>query len=139
MGASPPLFPPRASMPPAWRLAINSLSARASRTLLLVAAVALSSALIAAVSCAMASLTAAVSTRVGETVGRSDIRIKPGGSGGTMPVSALGQARVWRETRLAVGRLESSSTWRFVLPYWSPDDAGSGFHREIIEPVATAV
>jgi putative ABC transport system permease protein len=130
-------------MLPAWRLAINSLSARRNRTLLLVAAVTLSAALIAAVSCAMASLTAAVSHRLDETVGRSDLRIKPAGSGGTMPAAVLERIREWPQTQLAVGRLESSSTWRIVRPFWAPDDpdfkAGTGFHREIHEVFGTAI
>ncbi len=74
-----------ASMRPAWRLAINSLSARRNRTLLLMAAVALSAALIAAVSCAMASVSSAVHVRMDQTVGKSDLRIKPAGTGARCP------------------------------------------------------
>jgi len=118
-------------MPPAWRLAINSLSARRNRSLLLIASVALSAALVAAVSCAMASITSAVRIRLDQTVGRSDLRIKPSGTGGTMPASILPQAQQWPEVTLAAGRLDASSSWRFIRPYWSPDTAdnigGDGF------------
>jgi putative ABC transport system permease protein len=130
-------------MPPAWRLAINSLSARRNRTLLLIASVALSAALVAGISCAMASVTKAVRIRLDQTVGRSDLRIKPSGTGGTMPASILPQAQRWPEVSLAAGRLDSSSTWRLVRPFWLPDDdstvAGAGFHREVLGLLATAV
>jgi putative ABC transport system permease protein len=125
-------------MRPAWRLATNSLSARRNRTLLLVAAVALSAALIATVSCAMASLTRAIEGRMDETIGRSDVRVRPSG-GGTMPQSVLDRAREWPETRLAVPRLESSSTWRFVRPRWVPSAGGIEHQREVVSFVGTAV
>ena len=63
-------------MRPAWRLATSSLSARRSRTGLLVAAVALSSALIAAVACAMASMHEGLRQRIESTVGSADVRIQ---------------------------------------------------------------
>ena len=59
-------------MRPAWRLAINSLSGRRSRSLLLVASVALSSALIATVACAMASMHSGLKQRIDATVGAAD-------------------------------------------------------------------
>lgn len=62
-------------MRPAWRLAISSLSGRRSRTALLVCAVALSSALIAAVACAMGSMQAGLRKRIESTVGAADIRV----------------------------------------------------------------
>jgi putative ABC transport system permease protein len=106
-------------------------------------AVALSAALIAAVSCAMASVSNAVRIRLDQTVGRSDLRIKPAGTGGTMPASVLKQAQSWPETRLAAPRLEASSSWRFVLPHWYADEPGTtlgaGFHREVVGVLITAV
>jgi putative ABC transport system permease protein len=130
-------------MRPAWRLAINSLSARASRTLLLVAAVALSAALIAAVSCAMASISNAVRVRLDQTVGRANLRIKGAGTGQPFPESALAMAKSWPETKLAAPRLEASTTWRFIRPCWFADEpgtvAGSGFHREVVGILGTAV
>src|SRR5262245_36641572 len=130
-------------MRPAWRLAINSLSARASRTLLLVAAVALSAALIAAVSCAMASVSNAVRVRLEQTVGRCDLRIKGAGTGQPFAGSGLSQAQGWPETRVAAPRLETSTTWRFIRPIWTPDPpgtvGGAGYRREVVGLLATAV
>jgi len=63
-------------MPGAWRLSINGLAGRRSRTALLVGAVALSTALVVAVACALASLNAAMRLRVESTLGRADIRVK---------------------------------------------------------------
>jgi len=63
-------------MRPAWQLATNNLSARRSRTALLIATVALCSALITAVACAMASVHKAISMRVDATVGAADLRIR---------------------------------------------------------------
>lgn len=63
-------------MRPAWLLATNNLSARRNRTALLVATVALCSALITAVACAMASVHKAISMRVDGTVGAADLRVR---------------------------------------------------------------
>ncbi len=129
-------------MLPAWRLATSSLLARRSRTLLLLCAVALSAALIAAVSCAMASLTAAVEVRLDETVGRGDIRIKAAGTGGTMPASVAAQVRTWPQADAVVPRLEASTTWKFIRPHWRPligDQETGPYTREVISIVATAL
>jgi putative ABC transport system permease protein len=125
-------------MRPAWRLAINSLSARRNRSLLLIAAVMLSAALIAAVSCAMASLTRAVQGRLDETVGRSDLRIRPVG-GGEMPASVLEQVRAWPEVAVAVPSLETSATWRYVRPRWTAGAIEGEFQREFVSFVGGAV
>lgn len=58
------------------RLSTNFLAGRRSRTLLIVTAVALSTALVAAVSCAMASLSAGMEWQVASTVGRADVRVR---------------------------------------------------------------
>lgn len=58
------------------RLSTNFLAGRRSRTLLIIAAVALSTALVAAVSCAMASLSAGMEWQVASTVGRADVRVR---------------------------------------------------------------
>src|SRR5262245_26049011 len=130
-------------MRPAWRLAINSLSARASRTMLLIGAVALSAALIAAVSCAMASVSNAVKVRLEQTVGRCDLRIKGAGTGQVFSASVLAQAQGWPETKIAAPRLETSTTWRFTRPIWTADPpgtvGGAGFRREVIGILATSV
>ncbi len=91
-------------MRPAWRLGINSLSARRSRSLLLIASVALSAALITAVSCAMASLHAGVRKRVETTVGAADLRVQRIGRD-VFDAAIVGQIEKWPEVTLVVGRL----------------------------------
>lgn len=94
-------------MPPAWRLAINSLSGRRSRTGLLVLAVALSASLISAVACAMASLTAAVEQRIQSTVGAADARVRHVG-GTTFDAAELERVRSAAGVTLAVPRARDS-------------------------------
>lgn len=59
----------------AWRLATNSLAGRRRRTALLAMAIALSTSLVAAVACSLASLNAGMESRVASTLGAADIRI----------------------------------------------------------------
>jgi putative ABC transport system permease protein len=92
-------------MRPAWRLAINSLSTRRSRTLLLISAVALSAALITAVSCAMASVHAGVRERVMMTVGAADLRVQRTGRD-VFDAAILRQIEAWPEVTLVSGRLQ---------------------------------
>jgi putative ABC transport system permease protein len=94
-------------MPAAWRLATNSLSGRRSRSILLIAAVALSAALIMAVACAMASLSKAVEMRVAATVGTADVRVRHVG-GSSFPLSVVETVRGWPEVRLAIPRARES-------------------------------
>ena len=96
-------------MRPAWRLAISTLSVRRSRTALLVASVALSAGLIAAVACAMASLHAGIRTKVEQTVGAADLRVQRVGKD-VFDLSVLEQIERWPETTLAVGRLQGALT-----------------------------
>jgi len=67
--------------------------------------VALSAGLVAVVACAMASVNLGIEGRLHATVGAADVRIRPAGSGKTMPESVLDAARGWPEVELAVGRL----------------------------------
>ncbi|GAB4543944.1 MAG: FtsX-like permease family protein [Phycisphaerales bacterium] len=60
----------------ASRLGINSLWGRRSRTALLTAAVALATALVAALACATDSLNAGMNFRVAESVGAADVRVR---------------------------------------------------------------
>ncbi|MEM8834687.1 MAG: ABC transporter permease [Planctomycetota bacterium] len=60
----------------AWRLSTNALGGRRSRTLLLIAAVAMSTALVSSVACALASLTEGMAFRVTSALGRADLRVK---------------------------------------------------------------
>lgn len=95
-------------MRPAWRLAISSASARPSRMLLLISAVALSAALIAAVSSTLHSLNESVLLRTQVTLGLSDVELKPAGSGAQMPESLVEEARAWPGVKIAAPRLETS-------------------------------
>ena len=94
-------------MRPAWRLAISSLSIRRSRTALLVASVALSAGLIAAVACAMASLHAGIRTKVEQTVGAADLRVQRVGKD-VFDVAVLAQIEKWPEVALVVGRMQGA-------------------------------
>ena len=89
----------------AWRLAINGLSGRGRRTALLVGAVALSTALIVAVACAMASISAALTRHIEGTVGVADLRVLQSGTGKDVPASLLARVRAWPEIEAASGRL----------------------------------
>jgi putative ABC transport system permease protein len=90
-------------MRPAWRLGISSLSGRRSRTALLVAAVALSAALIAAVSCAMSSMHKGLAQRVQATVGASDVKISRVGKS-PLGSELVRQVEAWPEAQAVVPR-----------------------------------
>lgn len=92
----------------AWRLAINSLSGRKGRTVLLAGAVALSAALVVTVACAMATVRKAMNQHLDATVGAADLCLKPAGSGSTMPADWLDKVRGWPEVERAEGRLQAS-------------------------------
>lgn len=114
-------------MRPEWRLAINSLSIRRSRTALLVATVALSAALICAVSAAMASLQDSARSQLVQLAGKGDVRIAPAGVGGTLDPALLVQARAWPEVREA--RAEVKAALRVVarLRGLAQDDGADSF------------
>ncbi len=112
-------------MRPAWRLATSSLSGRRRRTALLVAAVALSAALIAAVSCAMASINESVRMRLDAAVGRADLQVRPTGTGQTFDASLLGTVRSWPETKAAAGRLQDTVSIVFTTAFLAEMDGRS--------------
>lgn len=112
-------------MRPAWRLAINSISARRSRSLLLIAVIAMSAMLIAAVGVALASIRGAIQGRVEAVIGSADLQIKPAGHGGVFDESILQTAKAWPETKSALGRLDSPLALRFGRLVWKPDDANA--------------
>lgn len=58
------------------RLSINALLGRRSRTALLIGAVALSTALVAAIACALSSLNEGMSFKLANTVGRADLIVR---------------------------------------------------------------
>ena len=93
-------------MRPAWHLATNSLSARRSRTALLIASVALSAALIVAVACAMASLNRGIRDRIQETVGLADLRVVHVGNR-DLGLDLVESIRSWPESAFVVGRSEA--------------------------------
>lgn len=111
-------------MQPAWRLAISNLSARRSRTALLVAVVAMSAALIAAVSCAMHSMQTSARKQVMSTVGLADITIKPSGRGSTLDKSILQQVRSWPETGEAIGKATTPISISIRLPWMAKTGEG---------------
>lgn len=101
-------------MRPMWRLGINALSGRRSRTVLLVLAVALSTALVAAVGCALASLHAGMERRVLATLGRADIRIREV-AGQMLEPSLLAAIESRPEVEVAAPRGRGSVTLRHSL------------------------
>lgn len=124
-------------MLPAWRLATSSAFARPSRTLLMIAVVALAALLISAVGVAMGSLRAAVDKRIEATVGVFDLRVKPAGRGAEMPDNWLAVVRTWPETEVATGRFFDSLALRFARPVWIKDADGT-FPRRVELVTATA-
>jgi putative ABC transport system permease protein len=101
-------------MPPAWRLALNSLDGRRKRTALLSLAVALASALIAAVACASSTVTATLAHRVEATVGAADVRIRAVNDK-PFDAAALDIVRAWPEAKIAAPRA------RGPIPLFNPD------------------
>src|SRR2546423_1582962 len=93
-------------MRPAWRLGINSLSGRLSRSVLLACSVALSAALIATVAGPLEPMQAGLRRRVDATVGAADLRIGRPGKDPLTP-DILAQVRAWPEVALAVPRAQS--------------------------------
>lgn len=105
----------------AWRIAISSLSGRASRTLLLTAAVALSAGLIVAVACAVASLNKAVTDRIQAVVGAADVRIRHV-SHASFDSRIADTARAWPGVRAAIPRAREAL--RLINPDPAQDAAG---------------
>ncbi len=68
-------------MLPSWRLALNSLTGRPARTVLMGGAVSLAASLIVAVSCAMTTAQASLEMGVTRFVGAADARIIHPGNG----------------------------------------------------------
>jgi len=109
-------------MRPAWRLGINSLSARPSRSALLTGAIALSTALVVAIGCALATTRVAIEQQIDTTVGKADLVARAGGRGGTVPASALDAIRQWPEVEVAVGRFVSDLSLSATRPIWEERD-----------------
>ncbi len=115
----------------ASRLAIRSLLARRNRTALLVLAVALSALLIAAVSTAMTSIQGSLTERIASTIGKSDVVIKPRGTGQTIFEQWIDQAKTWEGVESVAGRFESPLSLRATIELYKPIEDENGEHRLI--------
>ena len=113
-------------MQAAWRLAISNLSARRSRSLLLIAAVTLSAALIAAVACALESANGAIRQQLEGQIGSAELRIRPANAGGVFPIGVLDLAEAWPETDFSVPRARDAISVRVPLTVLEPANDGSG-------------
>ncbi len=88
-----------------WHLATSSLAGRKGRSALLVAAVALASALTVAVSVGIDTLAASVTLTTGQMVGLADARVRHR-FGGKLEASLLQEIRAWPQTRYAAASVE---------------------------------
>jgi len=113
----------------AWRLARSVCSARPSRILLLAGAVAMSTALVAAIACAMASLNAAVRAQLDASVGVAHVRVQPAGKE-TMPDRALAIIEEWEGIERVEARLESTLALVARMPTMIEQPDGSWVGRE---------
>ncbi|MDX2118542.1 MAG: FtsX-like permease family protein [Planctomycetota bacterium] len=117
-------------MRPAWRLAISTLSARRSRTALLIAVVALSAALISAVACSMVSIQQSLVQRAGATIGVADARIRAIAAGATIAASTLEMVRTWPEVRAADARVQASLTLRSARANYEAAEQADGIEYQ---------
>jgi putative ABC transport system permease protein len=108
-----------------WRLGISSVFQRRSRAMLLIAVVALSATLIAAVGVATGTLRSAIRERVEGMLGQADVRIRATGTGGSFDDGLLGEVRTWPEVARAAGSSTVPVTLRFVRPIWVEQEDGS--------------
>ncbi len=126
-------------MRPGLRLATSNVFGRRSRTLLLVAVVAMSAALISAVSTGMASIEGALRKRMMSLVGSADARIRPIASGTYFDTDLAARARAWPEVDAAIARISAPITLRVVRPIWKADPNAGDFAREIRSLSSTAL
>lgn len=106
-------------MRPALRLATSSVFGRRSRTVLLIAVVALSAALIAAVTTAMTSVQGSLSKRLTMVVGTADARVHPLQAGKPFDAAIADPVRAWPEVEAVLPRFEANLTLRALRPTWS--------------------
>jgi putative ABC transport system permease protein len=96
-------------MQSSWRLARNTLAGKPGRLALMIGAMSLATSLVVAVSCAMASLQAAMEAGLVKFLGAADARIiHP--ANGRFDESLLELVRSWPEVEAASGRLGASIT-----------------------------
>ena len=122
----------------AWRLARSVCSARPSRVALLTAAVALSTALVAAIACAMASLDAAVRSQLDASMGTAQVRVQPAG-GNTMDAGVLGTVRSWPGVRTAEARLDTTLSLGIQLPTFVEQPDGIWLARPVTYRVSAFI
>ncbi|MEM0982532.1 MAG: FtsX-like permease family protein [Planctomycetota bacterium] len=113
----------------AWRLATKGLSARPSRSLLLIGAVTLSAALISAVACALESAGGAIEKQLESQLGSAEIRVKARGSGGLFDSALLDQVEAWPGVLASLPRIRSSVSVQLPKQALTPVEDGSGFVR----------
>jgi len=94
-------------MPPSLRLALNALTGRRWRTILLIAAVGVAAALVVAVSTTSQSVQASLDDRLGQFLGSADVRIIHQGNG-RFEEAWLERARGWEGVVAATARLSGS-------------------------------
>lgn len=114
----------------AWRLARSVCSARPSRVLLLAGAVAMSTALVAAIACAMASLNAAVRAQLDASVGTAHVRVQPAGKD-VMPDRALEIIESWEGIERVEARLESTLAMVARMPTLVAQDDGAWIGEDV--------
>lgn len=118
-------------MRPAWRLATSSVFERPSRTILLIAVVALSSLLIAAVGVAMGSVRGAIERRAEGVVGKADVRIRPKSRGSWLEPEMVRRVAGDSRVRAVNARVLDTLAVRYAMPQWTPA-AGGQWLREVV-------
>ncbi|MCP3902494.1 MAG: FtsX-like permease family protein [Planctomycetes bacterium] len=115
-------------MLPTWRLALNTLAGRRTRTVLMSGAVWLAACLVVAVSCTMSSANAGVEARLERFIGAADVRIIHPGNG-RFDEAVLATAATWPGVTLAAGRLGASLT---LVHADHRLDAGTGAMKRLV-------
>jgi len=120
----------------AWRLSINGLAGRRSRSGLLIGAVALSTALVSAVACALASLNAGMQQRVDAQLGRADLRVREV-AGGRFDEAVLGLIRAQPEAALSAPRAKGAISLANPETGQTQSVAGEGVDPELESRLVT--
>ena len=113
----------------AWRLAISNVSARPSRSALLIGAVTLSAALIAAVACAIASANGAIERQLEGQLGQAELRVSAVGAGNNFDPALLELIEAWPEVERALPRSRHPISVRLTKQILVPGDDG-GWARQ---------
>ncbi len=92
-----------------WQLAISNLAGRRGRSLLLILAVALSTALVVAAAAAMGTIGASLELAIGRVAGLSDLQITHRFNG-RVEETLLERVRQWPEVAMAIGHFEAGIT-----------------------------